>query len=354
MTPTGVVLQASGLDTPTLTAVLIGLAVLTFLWGFRRYRRSFSKAEFAVATLLSVGILLVAIVPDLFTLLGAVLQIERRPLVITLVANVILAALVLYTIGRTRDQEMALADLTRQLTLEQAPVDDETSERTIAVVIPAYNEASNVAGVVESLPASLHGYTVEALVVSDGSSDATAERAARTGATVVEHPINQGQGGALKTGFEVARARGAEVVVTVDADGQHPVDQLGDLVEPIVEDRADYVVGSRYLGADRSNNGVVRKSGIRVFTALINLIADMDITDCTNGFRAIRGSRLDDLTLTEEQFSAPELLIEARKNGLPILEIPVTIDERQEGETKKPRIRYALGLARTIFATWIR
>jgi len=114
------------------------------------------------------------------------------------------------------------------------------------------------------------------------------------------------------------------------------------------------VMGSRYLGVDRSGNGTVRETGIQFFTRLINLLTKSDITDCTNGFRAIRGSRLEELTLTEERFSAPELIIEARKHGLRIKEIPITIEEREGGETKKPQLGYALGLSRTIFATWIR
>jgi hypothetical protein len=83
-------------------------------------------------------------------------------------------------------------------------------------------------------------------------------------------------------------------------------------------------------------------------------MARTDISDCTNGFRAIRGSRLGELTLTEERFSAPELIIESRKNGLRITEVPVTISEREAGETKKPGLGYAVGLTRTILVTWIR
>ena len=345
--------QATGLDSPTLTAVLVVVALLIFLWGFRRYRRSFSKTEFGVATAIAAGTLVIALVPDLFTALGNVLQIERRPLVIALVATVLLTALVLYVIGRLREQQLTIAELTRSLTVDQADL-GEDEERTVYIVIPAYNEADSVQSVVASLPETVRGYEVVPLVVSDGSSDATARRAEETDAAVVEHPINQGQGGALKTGFEIARENGADVVVTIDADGQHPIDQLDNLIGPIVDDEADYVVGSRYIGTDRSGNGPVRQAGIRTFTWLINLLTDMDVSDCTNGFRAIRGSRLDELTLTEEQFSAPELLIEARKNGLRIREIPVTIAEREHGESKKPKVRYALGLMRTILVTWIR
>ena len=88
----------------------------------------------------------------------------------------------------------------------------------ITIVIPAYNEAASIESVLEALPNHIRGYPIEAIVVSDGSDDDTATRAAEAGATVAEHPINQGQGGALQTGFLVAKEKNAEVVVTMDAD----------------------------------------------------------------------------------------------------------------------------------------
>jgi len=87
---------------------------------------------------------------------------------------------------------------------------------------------------------------------------------------------------------------------------------------------------------------------------LINRLTKSSITDCTNGYRAIRGSEIGNLTLTEERFSAPELIIEARKNAMRIKEVPIVIQKREAGETKKPQFGYALGLTRTIFVTWIR
>lgn len=354
MTAASIVLQSSGLKSPQLTAVLLVMAGVVLLWGFARYRTTFSKTELGVAIALAVGIVLTATVPTVFGIVGSLLNIQQRPLAIALVANVTLTFLVLVLFARTRNNQVTIGELTRSLTVQRAP-DIETGDgRSLFVVIPAYNEAPNIADVVASLPETVAGYTVTPVVVSDGSTDGTVAAADETDAIVVDHPINQGQGGALQTGFEIARQHGADVVVTIDADGQHPIDQLDDLVAPIADDEADYVLGSRYIGTDRSNNGLARQSGIRVFTALINAIAKMEITDCTNGFRAVRGDALEDLTLTEERFSAPELLIEARKNGLRIEEIPVTIHEREAGETKKPQLGYAIGLTRTIFVTWLR
>ena len=342
-----------GLDV-SLTVVSLLVAVLVFLWGFERYRRTFSKVEFGVALLISLGILSVGVLPDVFVVLADLLNVSETFRAVQITANVVFIFLLLYVISMIHDSRARVGGLTRGLTVQQASLDEDAPEESLYVVIPAYNEAGSIGRVLDSLPETVRGLTARAVVVSDGSEDRTTRVAREHDAIVVEHPINQGQGGALKTGFEIARRHGAEIVVTMDADGQHPADQLSELVAPIVTDEADYVLGSRYRGEDASGNSLARRGGIRTFTWLINVMAKTDITDCTNGFRAIRGSRLDDLTLTEERFSAPELIIEARKNGLRVAEVPVTIRERDVGETKKPGLGYAVGLARTILVTWIR
>lgn len=353
LTHNSAVISASGLESEKLTGIFIVLAVGIVLWGFERYRTNFSKGEFLVAILLSVGIFTIGVFPDVFDQLGTVLEIESRPLTISLVTNIAMVFLLLYLLAQTRANQLSVSELTRNLAIDQAAAVD-SEEPSVFVVIPAYNEAESIRGVVDSLPDSIHGYTLTPLVVSDGSSDRTVERIEPTDAMVVNHPINQGQGGALRTGFEIAQQSGADIVVTMDADGQHPVEYLDDLIEPVIDNEADYVVGSRYIGVDNTQNGVTRQTGIRVFTALINAMTKADVTDCTNGFRAIRASKLSEMTLSEERFSAPELLIEARKNGLRILEVPITVAQREAGQTKKPKLGYAVGLTRTILVTWIR
>jgi hypothetical protein len=347
-------LAVVGLENSSLQLFLLGISFVVALWGFARYRQTFSKTELGLALLISFGILTVGVLPDIYGGIAGLLDIESRFLVITLIANVIFIFLFLYVLRLINRNNWTITRLSRQLAVSQDDVAGTPDEDSIYVVIPAYNEADTIEPVVTSLPSTVCGYSVHAVVVSDGSDDGTRRVAERIGCTVVEHPINQGQGGALKTGFQIARRNDADVVVTMDADGQHPVSQLSDIVRPITENEADYVIGSRYLGEDESNNPVSRELGIRTFTGLINLMANADITDCTNGYRAIRGSQLAELTLTEERFSAPELIIEAQKNGLRITEVPVTIKPRDAGETKKPQVGYAVGLLRTIFVTWIR
>jgi hypothetical protein len=342
-----------GLDVG-LTVLLVLLAFAVLLWGFERYRTTFSRTELGIAVLIALGLLSVSVLPDVFVVLADLLNVSETFRAVQIAVNAAFVFLLLYVVSSINDNRATVADLTRRLTVQQASLEEDAPSESLYVVIPAYNESGTIGGVLASLPETVRGRAVQAVVVSDGSEDRTTRVAREHDAIVVEHPINQGQGGALNTGFEIARRHGAGIVVTMDADGQHPADQLSDLVEPIVTDEADYVLGSRYHGEDASGNSLARRGGIRAFTWLINAMAKTDITDCTNGFRAIRGSRLGDLTLTEERFSAPELIIEARKNGLRIAEVPVTIREREAGETKKPGLGYGVGLTRAILVTWIR
>lgn len=354
-TAIGVVLQAiPGLENTTLQLFFFILGVLVAAWGFERYRTSFSKTEFWLALFLALGITTIGAFPGLYGAIAGALNIESRFITIAILGNAVFVFLFMYVLVQINRNRTLVNDLARNLTIRGAEQLDDKSTPSVWVVIPAYNESDTIRDVVGSLPERVDGYEVVPLVVSDGSRDGTRSVVEGLDCAVVEHPINQGQGGALKTGFRLALDNHADVVVTMDADGQHPPAEIGTLVEPVLEDEADYVIGSRYLGVNRTENSRVREVGIRAFTALINLLAKADITDCTSGYRAIRGSRLHELTLTEEQFNAPELIIEARKNGLRIAEVPVTIARRGAGESKKPKLGYAIGLFRTVLITWIR
>ena len=225
------------------------------------------------------------------------------------------------------------------------------TEPTIAVVIPAYNEADGIVGVLDELPTQLAGMKVAPIVVVDGGTDDTAAVARAAGYATLVHPVNRGQGDALRTGFAHALELGADIVMTMDADGQHRPDQMLDVLMPIVRDDADYVQGSRFLG-EYDDAGGARDLGIRGFTALINRVSGAGITDCTNGFRAIRAKSLSSMQLTEARFSAPEIIIEASRAGLRIVEVPVHIRSRSHGESKKPRrLGYPLGFLGVIART---
>jgi glycosyltransferase involved in cell wall biosynthesis len=224
----------------------------------------------------------------------------------------------------------------------------------VLVCIPAFDEADNLPGVIGEIPRSVAGLPTHVLVIDDGSRDATAAVAASHGAHVVTHPVNSGQGAALQTGYLVAERLGVDIVVTLDADGQHDPAEMPRLVTPIVDGRADFVVGSRRKGAHESESKA-RDAGITLYTRLINLLGGTDVTDIANGYRAIRAARLQEIAFTEDQFHNPELLLGAARAGLRVIDVPVTIRRRAFGKSKKgPNWRYGMGFLRVIFKTWLR
>jgi glycosyltransferase involved in cell wall biosynthesis len=226
----------------------------------------------------------------------------------------------------------------------------------LAVVVPAYNEEPAIAGVLHEIPREAAGLQAEVIVVVDGSSDATAARATEAGGLVCDVPVNRGQGAALRLGYWLARARGAQVIATIDADGQYEPEELGRVVEPILAGRADFVSGSRRLGAELTTDPV-RHLGVLVFGALFSLLVRHRITDPACGLRAMRPEVTATVTLEQPQYQASELMISAALNGFRLAEVPTTMRDRgsHAGHTKKDgNLRYGVRFARAALHTWRR
>jgi hypothetical protein len=224
----------------------------------------------------------------------------------------------------------------------------------VAVVVPAYNEADNIGYVLDRIPEEVCGRRTAVLVVDDGSRDGTGAIAEQHRAAVARHVINRGGGAALRTGYRLMVDSGAEIVVTLDADGQHLPSEMERLVQPVLDGEVDLAHGSRVLGhADR--NHFAREFGIVFFNRVVSLITRTHVTDCSNGYRAVRTSVLPQLVLRQEQFHTSEFMIEAIKRGVPAKEVPVTVERRLHGHSKKPAVvRYGLGFANAIVRTWLR
>ncbi|HET7443804.1 MAG TPA: glycosyltransferase family 2 protein [Solirubrobacterales bacterium] len=224
----------------------------------------------------------------------------------------------------------------------------------IAILVPAYNESDNIGVVLDQMPAEVCGVRTEILVVDDGSRDGTGDVAAEHGALVARHVTNRGGGAALRTGYRLMVESGAMIVVTLDADGQHRPDEMERLVKPVLDGEVDVAHGSRVLGhADR--NHFARELGIVFFNRLVSFITRTHVTDCSNGYRAVRTTVLPQLVLRQEQFHTSEFMIEAIKRGVPAKEIPITVEQRLHGHSKKPAVfRYGVGFANAIVRTWLR
>ncbi|MGZ5419297.1 MAG: glycosyltransferase family 2 protein [Solirubrobacterales bacterium] len=224
----------------------------------------------------------------------------------------------------------------------------------IGVVIPAYNEADSVADVIRQVPPAVCGVQTAILVVDDGSRDATTDVAEDAGAIVARHAINRGGGAALRTGYRLMADAGAKIVVTLDADGQHLPSEMERLVKPVLDGEVKLAHGSRVLGeADPDSRS--RELGIVFFNRVVSFITRTKVSDCSNGYRAVRADVLPQLVLRQEQFHTSEFMIEAIKRGIPAREVPVTVVARTHGHSKKPAVvRYGMGFANAIVRTWLR
>jgi glycosyltransferase involved in cell wall biosynthesis len=241
-------------------------------------------------------------------------------------------------------------------TAERALISQDLASRAepIMVLIAALNEAPNLELLLPRMPREIDGRKISILIIDDGSSDRTSEVAQANGCFVARNSINRGQGAAFRVGYTIARRCNAHIVVTMDADNQHRPEDLGTMIAPILDDRADFVIGSRALGsADPSSR--IRSIGVVTLSRLISLLSGQHITDCSSGFRAFRCDRMARLDLRADQFQTSEVILEAAKKGLRITEVPIHIAVRAHGESRKgPNTAYGFFFLKTMIKTWWR
>lgn len=209
----------------------------------------------------------------------------------------------------------------------------------IIVIIPAFNEQAAIGEVVEK---SLQ-YADDVLVVDDGSSDNTSEIAAKSGASLLKHPTNFGKGVSLKDAFK--KVGGYDVVVTIDGDGQHNPDEIPLLIKPILENRADFVNGSRYLNGFDENTPSYRRVGQRVLDIATNVTAGTSLTDSQSGFRAFKGDTISCYKFRDPGFGIEsEMIADAAENNLRMIEVPITVKYDVENSSTKGPVTHGVGV----------
>lgn len=210
-----------------------------------------------------------------------------------------------------------------------APHPGTRAGRTL-VIIPAFNEAANLAGVIAAIRTQFAG---DVLVVDDGSEDATAVEAQRAGALLVRHGCNLGIGAAVQTGFLYALAHGYDRVLRLDGDGQHDPAYIPEFLATLSADSTDIVVGSRFLGRAGYQSTVVRRAGILIL-AVISALVGTRVTDPTSGYWGLNRRALELLVQYHpDDYPETQALVLATRAGCRVSEIPVIMRVRGSGHS---------------------
>ncbi|MFW6126070.1 MAG: glycosyltransferase family 2 protein, partial [Chloroflexota bacterium] len=224
----------------------------------------------------------------------------------------------------------------------------------VVAVIPCLNEERFIADIVSRAKEHVD----HVIAVDDGSTDGTAHAASEAGAEVVRHERPRGAGAATRTGFQAALKHNPDVVVTLDGDGQHNPDEIPGVLAPVLRGEADLVIGSRFLPSTPATEGSqrtqgtrltgllpYRRFGINTITWLYNLGSRTKVTDSQSCFRAHSRQLLEAVQISEEGFGfSVQVLVQARRRGLRIVEVPISCVYHSQGSTLNP-VAHGLGVA---------
>jgi glycosyltransferase involved in cell wall biosynthesis len=226
--------------------------------------------------------------------------------------------------------------------------------KKILIIVPAYNEAENIRGVIEKLRSVNDGWDV--VVINDCSTDNTSALARETGhATVIDLPINLGIGGCVQTGFRYAKIFGYDYALQFDGDGQHSAEEIDKLLSIVMNGEADVAIGSRFRQKhDGFKSSNFRRIGIRIFELFSYLLIRQRITDHTSGFRAYNRKVLHFLAdHYPADYPEPEVVILMGKNGFIIKETFTQMHERQGGVSSIPLTRGPYYMIKVLLAMFM-
>ena len=312
-----------------------------------------------IALVVAASLLVAAVVPDVYDFvlspLGFEAGGERRIVGLLVLSNLLTLAMVFRSFSREDLLSDEIGELVDYTALRRWEATETLAALSAcAVVIPAYNEAENLPRVLDEMPESVCGLPVVPIAVSDASTDDTEAVARQLGASVIPRDLRRGSGAAVRLGYQAALRSGAQVIVTIDGDGQHDPREMTRLVSPLVEGRADMVQGSRVLGSFEVESRA-RQRGIAFFSRVLSALGRTKVTDPSNGYRAVTAEALTRVDLRQDQFYVSELILEAARAGLEVKEVPITVRRRASGDSKKPTTtRYAWGFTKAILHTWMR
>lgn len=224
--------------------------------------------------------------------------------------------------------------------------------KKIIITIPAYNEEKTIGDLIKSIHKTMKKtkYNYEIICVNDGSTDKTAMLAKKAGATIFSHPYNYGLAETFRTEMEVALKNKGDIIVHIDADFQYKPEDIPKMIEPIIKDEADLVLGSRFMG-HIDKMPFVKRLGNILFSKVISNITKVKITDCQTGFRTFTNEFARKIKIISDHTYTQEMIIKAIKEKFRVKEIPVYFGRRLHGKSRlvSNPFTYALKAWITIF-----
>ena len=224
----------------------------------------------------------------------------------------------------------------------------------LSVVVPAYNEEHTVGDIIKRIKATLLEARLsnEILVVDDWSRDRTVEISQNEKATVYSLKQHMGKGYALRAGFTKAKG---EIIVTIDSDGSNRPEELPVLLNPILKDQADLVIGSRFSGKQTTAGKKFNLAGVRIFNLLIRILTGAEVSDSQSGYRAMKRRVLENLTLKSGEYEIEsEMLVKIAHRGFRIQEVPVSFEQRTYGVSTLDPIFDGLKILMSIFTSYLK
>ena len=198
------------------------------------------------------------------------------------------------------------------------------------VIIPAFNEEGNLEKTVKDIKDNAPDF--DYVIINDCSTDKTLEMCRRHGFSYLKLPVNLGIGGAVQTGYRYAYYHGYDIAVQFDGDGQHSAAHLEDMVTTLIDTESDMVIGSRFIEKEGFQSSGLRRIGIKYFTGLIKLLTGKKITDPTSGMRMVNKKLLEKFTDEyPKDYPEPESVVTILSEKYKVTEIPVVMNEREEG-----------------------
>ena len=337
---------------PRIILIIISITVILYA-SKRKWENKLTNQLYIILLVFWIIVLVISSQPSLLDEFLNITGLENRAQFL-LIITILVLLYVLYTqVSKNKNLSLDMNRIISEIAISNFKQDANAIKGSIVLVIPAFNEINSLPKVLSEIPDNLLEHKISTIVIDDGSTDETYKIAIKNGAYCLKHETNLGQGSALITGINFASKHSPDVIVTFDADGQHDVNDLKNLINPILTNECEMTVGSRFIGNQEYVN-TERLVGIHFFTNMINFLCKSNISDCTNGLRAFKPEILENIRLKEKKFSAPEILVETIMKGFRIKNIPTTIKKRTAGQTKKPRLGFALGLFRVIITTWLK